>query len=518
MSDEQQGTLTLDALLGLSGGTPAGAANVDEHALEPASDLLLDLMGAAPDPSDVPLTLETLPTLPKIPLASPIDLTRRGSEPEIESEPEPAPAPDPARASEPEVKSVPDPASKHAPDSRPVSAGGRRSDGVKCVTADQAARAKATAGSEMAPVRKGKHANGRVKERAFGGKHAMRATQETLAKPADETPSRKRVIASASAAPALEAAPTSAVATVSTPATLVAETAPEVVPAPTPEADSAPNPAPNPNPTPATTPSPRSKDSRLARLNALSRKLESEIIAASDLDEQPADASAEREFSLPEWSKGGEQASPMFEERPHSISEGMKEGMLEHCRIVRIKIAAGIVASLLLVALVLGAATQCSGPGDAGDAPQAAPVETSSSSEASDPGAGQPGRSEGQAESAGQKDAPSTPSEDRSGTVVYRYVTTDAVGNGQTVTESVHFGANGLCETSAMEVEFGGAEEAEAFAESVRRDYGSAVRVVEVDGTNVHAEIDASMNRLDREAYEDALRSSVRDLAIVKKS
>lgn len=512
MSDEQQGTLTLDALLGLSGGAPAGAANVDEHAIEPASDLLLDLMGAAPDLSDVPLTLETLPTLPKIPLASPIDLPRPASEPETESEPESAPAPDPARASEPVAKPVPDPASKHASDSRPVSAGG--SDGVKCVMTDQAARAKASADSEMAPVRKGKHANGRVKERAFGGKHAARATQETLAKPADETPSRKRVIASASAAPALEASPTPAVATASAPATLVAETAPGVVPAPTPEAD----PAPNPNPTPATTPSPRSKDSRLARLNALSRKLESEIIAASDLDEQPAEASTEREFSLPEWSKSGEQASPMFEERPHSISEGMKEGMLEHCRIVRIKIAAGIVASLLLVALVLGAATQCSGPGDAGDAPQAAPVETSSSSEASDPGAGQPGRSEGQAESAGQKDAPSTPSEDRSGTVVYRFVTTDAAGNGQTVTESVHFGANGLCETSAMEVEFGGAEEAEAFAESVRRDYGSAVRVVEVDGTNVHAEIDASMNRLDREAYEDALRSSVRDLAIVKKS
>lgn len=514
MSDEQQGTLTLDALLGLSGGAPAGAANVDEHALEPASDLLLDLMGAAPDPSDVPLTLETLPALPKIPLSSPIDLPRPASEPETESEPESAPAPDPARASEPVAKPVPDPASNHAPDSRPVSAGGRRSDGVKCVTADQAARAKATASSEMAPVRKGKHANGQVKERAFGGKHAARATQETLAKSADETPSRKRVIASASAAPALEAAPTSAVATASTPATLVAETAPEVVPAPTPEADS----ASNPNPAPATTPPPRSKDSRLARLNALSRKLESEIIAASDLDEQPAEASAEREFSLPEWSKSGEQASPIFEECPHSISEGMKEGMLEHCRIVRIKIAASIVASLLLVALGLGAATQCSDPGDAGDAPQAAPVETSTSSEASDPGAGQPGRSEGQAESAGQKDAPSTPSEDRSGTVVYRYVTTDAAGNGQTVTESVHFGANGLCETSAMEVEFGGAEEAEAFAESVRRDYGSAVRVVEVDGTNVRAEIDASMNRLDREAYEDALRSSVRDLAIVKKS
>lgn len=512
MSDEQQGTLTLDALLGLSGGTPAGAANVDEHALEPASDLLLDLMGAAPDPSDVPLTLETLPTLPKIPLASPIDLPRPASEPETESEPESAPAPDPARASEPVAKPVPDPASKHASGSRPVSAGGRRSDGVKCVTADQAARAKATASSEMAPVRKGKHANGRVKERAFGGKHAARATQETLAKPADETTSRRRVIASASAAPALGAAPTPAVATASTPAPLVAETASEVVPAPTPEADSAPN------PTPATIPSPRSKDSRLARLNALSRKLESEIIAASDVADEPPAKRAKSDLPLPEWSKGGEQASPMFEERPHSISEGMKEGMLEHCRIVRIKIAAGIAASLLLVALVLGAATQCSGPGDAGDAPQAAPVETSSSSEASDPGAGQPGRSEGQAESAGQKDAPSTPSEDRSGTVVYRYVTTDAAGNGQTVTELVHFGANGLCETSAMEVEFGGAEEAEAFAESVRRDYGSAVRVVEVDGTNVHAEIDASMNRLDREAYEDALRSSVRDLAIVKKS
>ncbi len=256
MSDEQQGTLTLDALLGLSGGAPAGAASVDEHAFEPASDLLLDLMGAAPDPSDVPLTLETLPTLPKIPLASPIDLPRRGSEPEIESEPELTSAPDPARASEPVAKPVPDPASKHVPDSRPVSAGGRRSDGVKCVTADQAARAKATAGSEMAPVRKGKHANGRVKERAFGGKHAARATQETLAKPADETPSRKRVIASASAAPALKAAPTPAVATASAPATLVAETAPEVVPAPTPEADSASNPTPRPTPRPTPIPLP----------------------------------------------------------------------------------------------------------------------------------------------------------------------------------------------------------------------------------------------------------------------
>lgn len=513
MSDEQQGTLTLDALLGLSGGASSGAANVDERALEPASDLLLDLMGAVPDPSDVPLTLETLPTLPKIPLASPVDFPQRESEPEIEPAPEsepapspeptpipepapasestPAPAPAPACASEPAAKPVPDSASEREPESRQASASGRRRDVAKRVSADQPTPAKASEDSEMEPVRKGKHASGRVKERSFGGKHAVCAAQETLAKPSVETLSSKHAPASASAAPALEAAPAPAVAP---PAPV--ETAPVSASAP------------------ATTPSPRPKDSRLARLNALSRKLESEIIAACDVDDEPPAKRAKSDLPLPEWSKGGGEASPMFEEHPQSIADGMKEGLREHYRLVRIRIAVGIAASLALIALALGVIAQCSAPSSAGDPAAEAPAVPP---EAAEPEQSQPERGEA-AKEEGSRQSGATQTEDRSGTVVYRYLTTDASGESRTVTEAVAFGADGLCETSTMDVEFADPEGAETFVENIRRDYGSAARDVELNGSNVHVEIDTSANKLDREAYEDALRDSVRDLTIVKKS
>lgn len=263
-------------------------------------------------------------------------------------------------------------------------------------------------------------------------------------------------------------------------------------------------------------------------MNELSKKIESEIIAASGQRDRIATSgqrsrTAERRpvaSSAFEWTRdGGREESPMFDERPQSIADNMKEVQQRHSRLMRIKIALGIVGALLLVALALAVAVQCSGPSDATDFAPHAQTTSSTAPDAADRQQSQPARNEkpDEGEGAGQSAAPQQ-TEDKSGTVVYRYVTTDSAGDGHTVTETVSFAASGLCETSTMDVEFADGEGAQAFAEGLRRDYGSAARTVDVDGATVHAEIDVSSNGLDREAYEDALRESVRDLSIVKKS
>ena len=219
----------------------------------------------------------------------------------------------------------------------------------------------------------------------------------------------------------------------------------------------------------------------------------------------------------------------MFDERPQSIAEGMREGQREHYRFVRIKIACGAAALLLLIALTLGFVASLSlqhgAEKDARDE-----VETASTAEPSAPAriedeasvsdkpsesAAKPSEKPAGKSSSG---GPASSTEDRSGTVTYRYVAPDESEGDRTVTETVEFGKDGLCEKSLMEVEFASSEAAEAFAADIRRDYGSAALSVEVDGTQVRAEVDTSSNGFDREAYEDALRDSVRDLTILKKS
>lgn len=108
--------------------------------------------------------------------------------------------------------------------------------------------------------------------------------------------------------------------------------------------------------------------------------------------------------------------------------------------------------------------------------------------------------------------------EDRSGTVVYRYVMRVGKDESRTVTETVKFNSEGLCETSIMEATFADGEAAAAFLDTLSRSYASAYVDGTVDGATAVSTIDVSANELDREAYEDTLRTSVTDLSIVKKS
>lgn len=543
MPDEQQETLTLDALLGATAEPSSGAPVANERALvEPVSDLLLDLMGSVPDRPKEPLTLETLPTLPKIPLQmsnTPVEAVSEKTAELLEGESglplrvepalatkaqEPCPAPEqkrslpiartPARKREAALAEAPDRNRETKPAEAPARKRGAASGEAPArkleaavagapvpkpeTTVPEAPVQKryAEASDDLAtpaaapaakPERKGKHASGRVKDRAFGGRRAVHADRDSVAASGAEPPksqpaSEPSVAAPSTAEPARPHREQPA-------GDLARET----------HAES------------------RAAKERLERLNALSRRLESEIIASSKVLDQRDEKRNAVEPPVPTCSQSEAcEDSPLFEERPQSIAEGMKEGQREHYRHMRIKIAIGAVVSLLLVALFLGIALQLvsysSEEGVVQDIPTA-PLP----SENAEPQSDQPRREE---EPVADSPAGSTSSqkEDLSGTVVYRYVTGAPDADAQSVTESVQFGKEGLCETSTMEVEFASTEAAESFAENIRRDYGSSARSVEVDGTKVRAEIDASSNGLDREAYEDALRDSVRDLTIVKKS
>lgn len=108
---------------------------------------------------------------------------------------------------------------------------------------------------------------------------------------------------------------------------------------------------------------------------------------------------------------------------------------------------------------------------------------------------------------------------DLSGQVVYRYVMTPT-GNAQglSVEETVEFGEDGLCDTSTIKATFASQEEASAFVESVRSDYGNALIEAAANGSDVVVKVDVRASNVDREGYEDALRATVQDLNIVSKS
>lgn len=97
-------------------------------------------------------------------------------------------------------------------------------------------------------------------------------------------------------------------------------------------------------------------------------------------------------------------------------------------------------------------------------------------------------------------------------------MTTGADGDERPTTETVSFGGDGLCETSTLEVQLADDAAVEAFLQGLERDFGSSCKESEAQGANARAVIDVSANKLDREGYEDALRVSVEELTIVKKS
>lgn len=142
-----------------------------------------------------------------------------------------------------------------------------------------------------------------------------------------------------------------------------------------------------------------------------------------------------------------------------------------------------------------------------------------SSSGSSSGSSGGSGSSSGAASGSSSRGGAASPAdEDRSGTVVYRYVVGLGDDDERTVVETVRFGRDGRCETSDLEATLADVTAAAAFLEALERDYGSALQHSSAQGATVKATLDVSANKLDREKYEDVLRDSVDDLSIVSKS
>lgn len=201
-----------------------------------------------------------------------------------------------------------------------------------------------------------------------------------------------------------------------------------------------------------------------------------------------------------------ELSSIMFDEPPSSIAEGMREADELHRRGFALKAGATAVGCALLATLLGFGAFQLSHLGEGsseGPSGQAAQVDS--------------GQRQQQRSGDDPADAPAEEDRDRSGTVVYRY-TMGGEGEERSVTETVAFGRDGLCETSSLEMQFADAQAAQAFLADLKQDYGSSLKEGEASGASAFAVVDVSANRLDREQYEDELRVSVEDLAIVRKS
>ena len=106
--------------------------------------------------------------------------------------------------------------------------------------------------------------------------------------------------------------------------------------------------------------------------------------------------------------------------------------------------------------------------------------------------------------------------QDASYSVVYSYSTQAYGSSGLTVTETVSFGADGLCETTSMRAVFSDEESANTFHESISMNYGSDCLEAAVSGTTVTAVIDISAIGMTQQQYEDALRGSVEGLTVKK--
>ncbi len=212
----------------------------------------------------------------------------------------------------------------------------------------------------------------------------------------------------------------------------------------------------------------------------------------------------------PAQENGADDPDAKFFAAAMSIEEGMEKADKAHARSVKVwaRIAA---AAILVVVGIVGLAAAFNPSSDiaqvAGDTKPASLTAPTVPDNAQD-------------------GAPVSPNEEakeekptgRAGTVVYSY--TGHVGEGGTyvVTETVEFSDDGTSAQTTIEGTFGDAATAEQFLGAVKRDYGSDFLEGSADGQNVVVKVDISKLGLDREAYEDALRDSVDDLRVVKKS
>ena len=285
------------------------------------------------------------------------------------------------------------------------------------------------------------------------------------------------------------------------------------------------------------------KEARLEEMRAIRDQLEARMadLAQAETPSQQAKA-PDRAFTPSGLSLDEDSVSPLFEQRPHSIAEGMKEAQSEHQRAVRLQVLAGAAGGLLVMVLMVGGAVQLSQVGaesvlkhtSAGQisttlklasAPSTEVDAQESSKTASDQPKVERESSQGTvvnedaaAESDGKTASKTNSQQDLSGTVVYRYAKPGNEADKTSVTEKVTFGGDGLCESSSLEVQFSDASAAEEFLRALELDFGTAYCEGEVKDNVATAVVDVSSNKLDREGYEDALRDSVVDLVIVKKS
>lgn len=98
--------------------------------------------------------------------------------------------------------------------------------------------------------------------------------------------------------------------------------------------------------------------------------------------------------------------------------------------------------------------------------------------------------------------------------MVYHYILTTAEGERPSVVETVWFNENGLCVRSQLVATFTSEAAARSFVNRVENDYGKAYLGGSVDGVVGTVEVNMTSSRLNRQEYEDALRTVVQDLTV----
>ena len=281
-------------------------------------------------------------------------------------------------------------------------------------------------------------------------------------------------------------------------------------------------------PVPAT-PSPAVGPARDDQLRALRQQLERRMktVATTDATPSTGQAADRREPRTDTPIAAGEPASDPKNEStgswpisPRKLAKGPAHARpqeLWKLDGLRLKAALATVLVLVLIAVPLAVAAQLAEPSSPDQGPDAS---SAALVEKPDDRPSTSGRASEAATGGADANGKRTPGseEDRSGTVVYRYATQMADGEQRTVTETVRFGKSGLCEMSTMEATFADSDAADAFIDVLRRDYGPAFSEGTVEGSSARATLDIAAHKLDREEYEDALRDSVEDLSIIKKS
>lgn len=206
----------------------------------------------------------------------------------------------------------------------------------------------------------------------------------------------------------------------------------------------------------------------------------------------------------------------LFEGEATSLAERLAQGEREHARALRRRAVCGVIACAVVLALAAAplalSAMHRSGPSPlsaASDWLQGLLASTEGGPTTDAPSGDLP--TGAGASSSGER-------ADRAGEVVYRYVLGGGSNAECSVTETVQFGEDGLCRISTLEAAFSEGRAAETYLASIKRDYGSSFETGSVEGSCALVTVDVSSSALDREGYEDALRNSVRDLTIVKKS